>query len=67
MVGYFDQMSLSMNWIRGTMENMIQHFNVLQPSHLGDHYPVFPTWSDYKRERGDGAGVSGTHEKEEDD
>lgn len=62
--GYFDQMTLCMKWIGGTMENMMQQFNVSQPLHLGDHYPVCPTWSDYKTRRGDGAGPSRTHEEE---
>lgn len=36
MVGYFDRMSLSMNWIGGKMENMIQHFNYNQTPNLGN-------------------------------
>ena len=28
MVGYFDRMSMSMNWISGTMENMIHIFTL---------------------------------------
>lgn len=40
MTGYFDQLSLSVNWIGGTVENLVQHFQVEQPPHLGYHYPI---------------------------
>lgn len=49
------------------MENRIQHFNVSQPPHLVDHHPAYPTWTEYRTRRGDGAGPSGTHEEEDDD
>ena len=58
MVGYFNQMTLNMNWIGGTMEKMIWHFSVTQPPHLGDHYHVFLTWSEYRTRCGDGAVMS---------
>ena len=48
MISYFDQLSLSMNWTGVTMENMIRHYNVEKPPHLGDHYPICPMWRDYR-------------------
>ena len=47
MSGYFDQLNLSVNWIGGTVENFVRHLNVEQPPHLGNHYPICPTWSEY--------------------
>lgn len=47
MAWYFDKMSVSMNWIGDTMENMIQHFNIEQPPNLGNQYPICPSWSEY--------------------
>ncbi|CAI9276637.1 unnamed protein product [Lactuca saligna] len=67
MAGYFDQLSLSVNWIGGTMENVVRHLGVEQPSHLGYHYPICPRWSEYGGRGGDDAGTSGAHENEADD
>ena len=66
MAGYFDQLSLSVNWIGGTMENVVRHLGVEQPPHLGYHYPICPRWSEYGGRGGDGAGTSGAHDNEED-
>ncbi|CAI9264637.1 unnamed protein product [Lactuca saligna] len=67
MVGYFDQLSLSVNWIGGTIENMVQHFHVEQPPHLGYHYPICPRWTEYPGQGGDMAGPSRARDEEEDD
>ena len=67
MAGYFDQLSLSVNWIGGTMEIVVRHLGVEQPPHLGYHYPICPRWTKYGGRGGDGAGTSGTNAEEEDD
>lgn len=67
MLGYFEQLSLSVNWIGGTMETMVRHFNIEQPPHLGYHYLICPRWSEYQNRRGDGAGTSGAQDNEKDD
>ncbi|CAI9287552.1 unnamed protein product [Lactuca saligna] len=51
----------------GTMENVVRHLGVEQPSHLGYHYPICPRWSEYGGRGGDEAGTSGAHENEADD
>ncbi|CAI9260646.1 unnamed protein product [Lactuca saligna] len=67
MAGYFDRMSLSMNWIGGTMENMIQHFNINQPPNMGNQYPIFPSWGEYWSRQGDEAGTSGARDDEDEE
>ncbi|XP_023748846.1 uncharacterized protein LOC111897112 [Lactuca sativa] len=67
MAGYFDQLSLSVNWIGGTMKNIVRHLGVEQPPHLGYHYPICPRWTEYGGRGGDGAGTSGANDEEEDD
>ena len=66
-VGYFDQLSLSVKWIGGTMENLVRHFHMEQPPHLGYHYPICPRWTKYRGHGGDRAGTSGANEEDEDD
>ena len=56
-----------MNWISGTVENLVQHLHVEQPPHLGYHYPIFLKWSEYQSRGADGAGTSGAQEDEDDD
>ena len=48
MASYFDQLSLSVNWIGGTMENVVRHLGVEQPPHLRYHYPICPRWTEYQ-------------------
>ncbi|CAI9295908.1 unnamed protein product [Lactuca saligna] len=66
MAGYFDQLSLSVNWISGTMENVVQRLGVEQPPHLGYHYLICPRWTEYRGHGADGAGTSGVHEDKQD-
>lgn len=49
------------------MENMVWHFNIEKPPHLGDRYPICPTWSDFQNRGGDGAGTSRAHDEVDDD
>ena len=52
-------MSVSINWIDGTMENMIQHFHVDKPPYLGNQYPICPSWREIWPVQHNGVGPSG--------
>ncbi|CAI9295657.1 unnamed protein product [Lactuca saligna] len=67
MAKYFYSLSLSVNWIGGTVENLVQHLHVEQPPHLGYHYPICSWLSEYRGQGGDGAGTSGAQDEEYDD
>ena len=49
------------------MENMVRHFNIERPPHLGYHYPICPRWSEYQNRGGNEAGIGGAQDDEEDD
>ncbi|CAI9293688.1 unnamed protein product [Lactuca saligna] len=66
MAGYFDQLSFSVNWIGGTMENVVQQLGVEQLPHLWYRYPICSRWTEYRGHGAGGAGTSGAHEDEED-